>query len=157
MTRDEVIAKWNSMGSRERDAWVATDVMCWSVYHFDKDVPERCYYMLVNESFDSVVNEVGWNAGERKTEEEVWEDCPHFTTDISAAWEVIDKLSKTHFTEVAMTQLDDGAWGWMARFILAEGEPYWVKGYRMTATTVQEAICLAALIATQGEGIEHEQ
>ncbi|TQR97336.1 BC1872 family protein [Paenibacillus ottowii] len=124
MTRDEVIAKWNSMQPQERDIWVATAVMG---YKADRIRPGM------------IINGKGYSMSPAM-----------YSIDISAAWEVIDKLSKTHFTEVAMTQLDDGSWGWMARFILAEGEPYWVKGYRMTATTVQEAICLAALIA-QGE------
>ncbi|MDG0056954.1 hypothetical protein MMB75_25345 [Paenibacillus sp. P2(2022)] len=132
MTRDEVIAKWNSMQPRERDAWVAEKVM--GLELSDNMLAAYPKYRLPDYP-------------------DYFRDVPNYSTDISAAWEVIDKLSKTHFTEVAMTQLDDGSWGWMTRFILAEGEPYWVKGYRMAATTVQEAICLAALIA-QGEGIE---
>ncbi|OMF50842.1 BC1872 family protein [Paenibacillus peoriae] len=141
MTRDEVIAKWNSMSPRERDAWVAMDVM---KYNIERKIGEFGPEFLVlkpHEAINWMTHSVQFSP----------------TTDIAAAWEVIDKLSKTHFTETAMTQLDDGSWGWMARFILAEGEPCWMKGYRMTAATAQEAICLAALIATQGEGIEHEQ
>ncbi|WDM22627.1 BC1872 family protein [Paenibacillus polymyxa] len=147
MNRDEVIAKWNSMQPRERDAWIAKDVMCWSVYRYDKDVPERCYYMLVNESFDSVVNEVGWNAGERKTEEEAWEDCPHFTTDISAAWEVIEKAEIMDRIQLGLYPTSFGKW--IAKSYMAGYE-----NCRVQADSAPEAICLAALIATQGEGIE---
>ena len=75
----------------------------------------------------------------------------YYSTDISAAWEVVEKMSKTCFSEVAMTELDDGAWGWMARFILVLNEPYTVKGYRATAKTAPEAICKAALLAVLEE------
>ncbi|NTZ20912.1 hypothetical protein EXW96_26355 [Paenibacillus sp. JMULE4] len=74
-----------------------------------------------------------------------------YSTDISAAWEVVDKMSKTHFSEMAMTELEDGAWGWMARFILVLNEPYTVNGYRATAKTAPEAICKAALLAVMDE------
>jgi hypothetical protein len=69
------------------------------------------------------------------------------STNISAAWEVVEKMSKTYFSEMAMTELEDGAWGWMARFILVLNEPYTVNGYRATAKTASEAICKAALLA----------
>lgn len=77
---------------------------------------------------------------------------PHYSTDISAAWEVVEKMSKTHFSEMAMTELEDGTWGWMARFIRVLNEPYTVKGYRATAKTAPEAICKAALLAV----IDHD-
>mgnify|MGYP001144293395 CR=1 FL=1 len=74
------------------------------------------------------------------------------STDIAAAWEVVEKMSKTHFSEIAMTELEDGTWGWMARFILVLNEPYTVNGYRATAKTSPEAICKAALLAV----IDHD-
>lgn len=74
-----------------------------------------------------------------------------YSTDISEAWKVIEVMKKRYFSEIAMCQLDNGAWGWMARFILAEGEPYWTKGYRAVAETAPEAICKAASMAALEE------
>lgn len=81
------------MSEAERNAVVAEKVMGWHVYHYDKDIPECCYYMLMDEKFDPVVDEVGWNAGARETEQEAWNDNKSWTTDISAAWEVIEALT----------------------------------------------------------------
>lgn len=89
LTREEILAK---EPGPELDKLIAEHVMGWSIYRYDKDVPERCYYMLVDKSFDPVVDGGYWNAGERKTEEEAWKDNRPFSTDISAAWEVVTHL-----------------------------------------------------------------
>lgn len=89
LTREEILAM---KPGPELDKMIAEHVMGWSIYRYDKDVPERCYYMLVDKSFDPIADDGTWNAGERKTEEEAWKDNRPFSTDISAAWEVADKL-----------------------------------------------------------------
>lgn len=57
----------------------------YTVYHYDKDVPERCYFLLVDGEFDQVAPFAHWGSGERKTKEEAWADCPNFSGDIAAA------------------------------------------------------------------------
>jgi hypothetical protein len=71
---------------------VATDVMGLHMYHYDKDHPDNCYYMLFN-GMDAVADDYdGWHTAERKTEEEAWADCPDYLNDISAAWKVIEAI-----------------------------------------------------------------
>lgn len=56
----------------ERELYIAlAQALGWSVYHYDKDVESRCYYMLMDHEFDPVVI----FDGERKTEEEAWDDA----------------------------------------------------------------------------------
>ncbi|MFB6364497.1 hypothetical protein ACFCP7_10585 [Paenibacillus elgii] len=67
--------------------------MNWQIYHYDKDFEERCYFMLVDENFDAIAADYADpRNGERKTEAEAWDDCPDFSRDISAAWEVEAKI-----------------------------------------------------------------
>lgn len=72
---------------------------------------------------------------------------PFFTKKIEATWQLVEKMRLRYFCEFAMTELEDGTWGWMARFIFVNGDPYWTKGFRACAKTAPEAICKAALLA----------
>ncbi|ODA10530.1 BC1872 family protein [Paenibacillus polymyxa] len=126
MTRDEVIAKWNSMQPRERDAWVAEDVMGLElVEHMLAAYPK---YRLPDYP-------------------DYFRDVPNYSTDISAAWVVLEKPEIMDRIQIGLYPTSFGKW--IAR-------PY-MAGYencRVQADSGPEAICLAALIATQGEGIE---
>ncbi|WP_340398006.1 hypothetical protein NST50_14010 [Paenibacillus sp. FSL E2-0202] len=53
----------------------------YTVYHYDKDVPERCYYLLVDPTGD-------YSTIERPTEAIAWLDAPWFTGDPAASLEV---------------------------------------------------------------------
>ncbi|MEC0233558.1 hypothetical protein P4H71_04210 [Paenibacillus kribbensis] len=124
MTRDEVIAKWNSMKPQERDIWVATAVMG---YKADRIRPGM------------IINSKGYSTSPAM-----------YSTDIGAAWEVsqkypIMKLTRTKIFEISLAEYICTFWN------DADSGPIEVP-----ATTAQEAVCLAALIAvlTQGEGIE---
>lgn len=88
MTRDEVIAKWNSMQPRERDAWIAVDVMG---------------------KKKSVFLE-GWiSTGD-------FEHCPKpYTTDIGTAWEVAQRypimtLTRTQIFEISPAEYSCTFW-----------------------------------------------
>ncbi|MGV2359829.1 MAG UNVERIFIED_CONTAM: hypothetical protein MIN83_00245 [Paenibacillus polymyxa] len=132
MNRDEVIAKWNSMQPRERDAWVAEKVM--GLELSDNMLAAYPKYRLPDYP-------------------DYFRDVPNYSTDIGAAWEVsqkypIMKLTRTKIFEISPAEYICTFWN------DADSGPIEVP-----ATTAQEAVCLAALIAvlTQGEGIEHEQ
>jgi hypothetical protein len=65
------------------------------VYHYDKDVPERCYYQLWDAEGDPVAlrtrpGSESRRNGERETEAEAWEDCPDWQGDIKWAVELLE-------------------------------------------------------------------
>ncbi|QUL57546.1 hypothetical protein KDC22_14345 [Paenibacillus tritici] len=136
LTREEILAM---EPGPELDKLIAEHVMGWSIYRFDKDVPERCYYMLVDKSFDPVVDGGYWNAGERKTEEEAWNDNRPFSTDISAAWEVLNKVIEMGMEiNVGFYQKWDCALDYRG------------TQWNEQADTAPEAICKTALLAVLG-------
>ena len=76
---------------REMDKAIGQYIFKYWVDHYDKDYAENCYYCLMDGSGDAVIP--GLHEGERRTEEEAWADCPEFSTDIAAAWEVLNKFT----------------------------------------------------------------
>ena len=76
---------------REMDKAIGQHIFKYWVDHYDKDCAENCYYCLMDGSGDAVIP--GLHEGERRTEEEAWADCPEFSTDIAAAWEVLNKFT----------------------------------------------------------------
>ncbi|MBY3623788.1 hypothetical protein HGO21_30190 [Acinetobacter sp. CUI P1] len=70
----------NSMTDQQLNRALA-ELMGYTVYHYDKDVPERCYYMLVDPTGD-------YSTIERPTEEIAWLDAPWFTGDPATSLEV---------------------------------------------------------------------
>ncbi len=123
MTRDEVIAKWNSMQPRERDAWVGETVL------------------NMKPEYNENLNWHGWTTGERRWSSSI----PNFTKDISAAWELLKKF-KTY--QITYSESGFSHSGMKYRVIVGRNQDV---AYSDIET---EAICLAALIAAQGEGIE---
>ncbi|MMZ47208.1 hypothetical protein D1872_88440 [compost metagenome] len=132
MTRDEVIAKWNSMGSRGRNVWIAVEVM-------GKKESIINYGWISSEGFDHYPKD--------------------YSTDMSAAWEVIQKMKGKGFSftigeaseksgSVILNEANLG--DQMCNFHIVTKNIF-IHVFR---ETMPEAICLAALIATQGEGIE---
>lgn len=123
MTRDEVIAKWNSMQPREWDAWVAEEVM--GLELSDNMLAAYPKYRLPDYP--------GY-----------FRDVPNYSTDIVAAWEVLKKF-KTY--QITYSESGFSHSGMKYRVIVGRNQDV---AYSDIET---EAICLAALIATQGEGI----
>lgn len=133
---------------REMDALVGREVMGFAVYRYDKDRAENCYFMLMDADFNPVVP---GRAGERKTEQDAWGDCPAYSTDIAAAWQVVEKLSEQH--GVTLYRFADEPIGeteiWHCRFIP-------MAAYSVTASTAPLAICQAALRAVEMIGTRDE-
>lgn len=88
----------------------------YSVYHYDKDYPNQCFYMLMDSNYEPVAD-MEWkrfteeyktrrlHTGERKTEAEAWKDAPQFSTDLNAAFTLLDgKVCSATIANV------DGGW-----------------------------------------------
>jgi len=147
MTREQILAMDTG---REFDYLVGEKVMNYSIYHYDKDHPDGCYYMLVDENFEPVTDEVGWSAGERKTEKEAWKDCPNYSTDIAAAFKVEERmiLEKGH-AQIAYLQNIFHICG-IPRQPLTSGDIF--KLIRLTP----EQRCKAAVLAKMGYWVLEE-
>lgn len=76
----------------------------------------------------------------RNSDEKAWLDCPKYTEDIAAAWEVLLKL-KSMGAEVNV--------GFYEKWDCSIDYPVGCN-YREVAETAQEAICKAALLAVLG-------
>lgn len=63
----------------------------YSIYHYDKDHPEHCYYMLWDAEGQPVVPIYPEN--QRKTEAEAWQDAPNWPEDIALALTLWSKYS----------------------------------------------------------------
>lgn len=119
MTREEVIAKWNSMQLRERDAWVAEKVM--GLELSDNMLAAYPKYRLPDYP-------------------DYFRDVPNYSTDISAAWEVLEHVKCDDYSVGGSAELAE-------HYVEFQQEGNYSQAH---AKTVPEAICLAALIA-QGE------
>jgi hypothetical protein len=77
---------------------------------------------------------------------------PHYSTDISAAWLVVERMRQTHDFELGLlAKFKNGKDLWEAEFTdCATDEAY--KSYLAEADTAPLAICLAALAALQAVG-----
>jgi hypothetical protein len=68
--RGSAMTQVKELTNAERNQALAEKmVMGYTVYHYDKDVTERCYYMLMDPDFDPVLiaTSKGWNCGQRRT------------------------------------------------------------------------------------------
>jgi hypothetical protein len=132
---------------------VATDVMGLSIYHYDKDVESRCFYMLWDEHCDPVARFDGMTTGERKTEELAWADCPDYIGNVTAAWLVMDAIKEKHdHIGLYYSQCMDDRWTFAINDIVdgEDGMPDMNEAL-FEASTASEAICKAALLAVKDE------
>ncbi|MEK5419404.1 hypothetical protein [Paenibacillus sp. FSL L8-0708] len=66
---------------------VLAELMGYTIYHYDKDVAERCYFELTApDGYPEIVF-----GGERNTELEAWADVPNYCNDPAASLEVQTK------------------------------------------------------------------
>ncbi|MNW47530.1 hypothetical protein D3C74_248630 [compost metagenome] len=131
MNRDEVVAKWNSMQPRERDAWVADSL---------PGYPVRMLNEVRNGSFKPEYDCPVLDLGNGR-----YTHIPRYSTLIEDAWSIVE-LMKSEFNICTYMHGEEGFEdGWTVKFK--------EHGFVMGMPTAPEAICLAALIA-QGEGIE---
>lgn len=138
MTRDQIIAKWNALEPRKRDAWVAIVVFGW----FDCDIVPRGGYgrMILVPPIDD--ERRGWATTYDEYGFPHW--LPHYTEDIDAAWAVVNETAK-------WGGMDIGCYGKPgAQFYVAathtDTAPY-QRMVSVTRSSAPEAICLAAIIA----------
>lgn len=121
---------------RELDALIAEKVMGLSLAHMP-DARDSKSGVIVSEISDSDV--YFWDGRERD-----WSPIPNYSTDVAAAWEVVEKFKskKIEFALIRDVSI------WQASFQWNDSFPYhwdcieWVDG-----ETAPHAICLAALKA----------
>jgi hypothetical protein len=75
-------------------------------------------------------------------------DIPEYSTDISAAWEVVEKMHEWGGCEISCC--GTGEKRWYVVHTHTNTAPY-QKGINVTCNTAPEAICKAALLALIGE------
>ncbi|MNM98521.1 hypothetical protein D3C81_1110530 [compost metagenome] len=108
MKREEITVKWDGMTARERDAWVALRIMNQFVVGGNV-VRDECGFYPV----------------------------PHYSTDISAAWPIMER-----YWSVELARLPGVVDMYGARINDSEGQ---VRAMTQKQTA-PEALCLAALI-----------
>lgn len=149
MTREEIE---QMPAGRELDRLIAEKVLGLSVYHYDKDHADNCYFMLMDTEGDPVLFTGRHRDAERKTEAAAWGDCPAYSTDIAAAWEVLMEMkdrrrryatSRHGFAmSEALIERPEGEWVTVFKCQIGGREN---RGYEDTAPL---AICKAALLAS---------
>lgn len=128
---------------RELDALVAEKVMGWKLENYETSEPastDRHY-------LDASRND-GWAWVGRETDIEAWQWQP--STDIAAAWEVVEKLLPCQFTLGSPEKESAKGDVWYAEF--GEWVDHLFQGEEATAPTAPHAICLAALKAMSPGG-----
>lgn len=131
---------------RDLDRVVAEKIMEWSIYHYDKGHPNNCYYMLMDSSFNPVVFSQKQNWGQRKTEQEAWDDVPRFSEDIEAAWQIVEEMERRGWS-YDLNSIFKPAACTFGKGLYDEYEHCWHEEYCAAAQTMPHTICLAALKA----------
>jgi|GEM_PF-3226361 len=129
--------------SRALDAEIAEKVMGYLMYHHEDDFVTNRYWMLMQSNGMPVNDSKAYRAAEWESEEAAWEDCPFFSSDIAAAWLVVQMLRSDGWV---MT-LSVNAYitePWDCRFFLEEEKRVIAHG-----ATAEIAICRAALAVWQ--------
>lgn len=137
MNRDQIVEKWMALSPRERDAWVAKDVLGWDVhseyglrFYPDNDV-EASY--ILNEPPEDCPKELRACTGQI-----VCLRVPEFTADITAAWMVVEKSAEWGGMEIGYYATRSDRWVVVKTYLSKEIE--------VMQFTAPEAICLAAII-----------
>lgn len=120
MTRDQIIAKWETLTPRERDAWVAEVVFGW----------ER--------RFNGVQTVISPPEGdERRQWAAVYDEygCPHwlprYTTDTAASWSVLEEMRKGY----CVARIDK-FYRWRVD----------IEGVYAIGAEAEEMVCLASIL-----------
>jgi hypothetical protein len=141
--------------SRALDALVAVKVIGWTwlrhVRHFQPPIGREWWRSLFQPSHG--VKPYTSSSGDVENVpahgDEPIESCnaPNYSTDIAAAWTVIEKMRAVNPFQPAWFEISQLPTGWRANFV---GDPH----YYAYAETAPLAICLAALRAMGVEGTE---
>ena len=118
---------------RRLDAWIAEQVMGWKqvvVRQENPGVPDLPFQYGPH------------TQGQRPSEDHPYSVVPHYSTDIAAAWEIVEKLRHDRFPFVSVG-IDWYGKTWEARFgVNQHGNSL---GYAQGCETAPLAICRAAL------------
>ncbi|MNN89976.1 hypothetical protein D3C81_2078610 [compost metagenome] len=103
--------------------------------------------MLLDDEMEPVADfeSYSFRVGERSTEEEAWNDNHKFSNDISAAWEVVEKMKQNNWFFILSDNLFPDKW---------EASFFWDPNQEMIdliSNSAPEAICKAALLAVLGK------
>jgi len=123
--------KWTEMTPRERDALVAEKVFGNKVSWFSLHVNSLGYEENLPDKDGDCPMQLMLADGE-------WSTIPKYTTDISAAWEVMEKMRKSG----CLVSVHNVFGGYRSTVVPHEHDAFWGD-----APTAPEAICLAALRA----------
>lgn len=125
---------------RNLDGIVARKVMGYYVYHYDKGHARDNYFMLMDSEGEPVADVLsgGYREFQRTYESDAWDDCPAFSTDIAAAWIVMEWL-RLHGYQPDLSVEDDNA-TWLCTTRIEAGRYLFEK-----ASTAPLSICRAAL------------
>jgi len=127
LTREDVL----SLSGRELDAAVAERVMGWKWQEHGSGGTRRRLLW-------SPDGKCGCRRWENDGQEEILDDLPHYSTDIAAAWEVVEWM---HEFGVQMWAGYDSDGNPFAAYNDGDCHPY------LSADTVPQAICRLALMA----------
>lgn len=151
MTREEILAKWDSMSSRERDALIAEKVM--NVIAWEEKRGEYTHVVFQSEGErEPFRRSRDWEEAAKRyriipfseinRQKHVVQEIPKFSTEIESAFRVANR-----FWSFEIRKGPDGAW-WICRIIDEDG----VVTANESGSTAPEAICKAALLAVCTEG-----
>src|SRR5687768_11894653 len=91
---------------RGTDKVIGERIMGYTIYHYDKGYTP--YWMLMDEEFEAVA-QYPWN--QRSSEGIAWsEDCPHFSTDLNAAFMVAAKIQQDFYFRFSLLGHEKGYW-----------------------------------------------
>lgn len=162
MTKEAFEARWSGMTPRERDAWVAERVMGWERKEmFDQKLnldffadPTQPMYRNTGKT-DYLCRPGRLADPEPVAARECVgaiviggdQELPHFTTDPTAAWSVVEAFTGPRFDGrcVVVGTTEPNEWG--CEIGAQEGAS--VDSYTAIATTMPEAVCRCALMALE--------
>ncbi|QOT13762.1 hypothetical protein JNUCC32_31235 (plasmid) [Paenibacillus sp. JNUCC32] len=129
MTREQIIDKWETLDPRARDAWVALAVFKWRIMGDQIFPPEgeqlRSSKVQYEDGRFSII-------------------LPNYTTDIAAAWTVVDESAKWGGMQIGCYGKPDARY--YEVYTYTDTHPYSYP-IDITKETAPEAIGLAAIIA----------
>lgn len=123
--------KWDEMSPRERDILVATRVM---------GLPEPMESPFNGKWIHHVARETYPGSGVFKEDRDRQSELRSYTTDISAAWEVVEKMQQKYTYSLSHETHWDFYQAWLEN-------PVGDEFANANAPTMPEAVCLAALRA----------
>ena len=132
MTRDEIL---NMQAGRELDALI-------SMHIFGKN-PELRMDFTTKTSTELCIAHYSYSAPVHvfKTQDGYFSVLPRYSTDIAAAWQVVEKLRETMYFVSISASADCGA-SWLCEWTTADTAIDFVR-----AGTMPLAVCRAALLA----------